>query len=160
MKKNNQGCNDMLKGIPSILSPDMLKVLAEMGHGDEIVIGDLNYPAASTAKNILLRADGNNSLEILDAVLHVMTLDSSVEKPFLIMQKQKADESLDIPIHEEYSKLVEKYDSRGRDAVGFIDRFDFYSRANEAYAIIATGELSFYGCTILKKGTVPADEVI
>lgn len=149
----------MLKGVPSILSPDMLKVLAEMGHGDEIVIGDINYPAASTAKNILLRADGNDSLEILDAIMRVINLDTCVEKPFLIMEKQKSDAHLQIPLHNEYFKLVEKY-YPGKDAAGYIDRFDFYDRAKQAYAIIAIGELSFYGCTILKKGTVPQEEVI
>ncbi len=150
----------MLKGVPSVLSPEMLKVLAEMGHGDEIVIGDMHYPAASTAKNILLRADGIGSLQLIDAILHIMTLDLSVEKPFLIMQKQECDAHMELPVHEEYFKLVEKYDSRGRDAVGYIDRFDFYDRAAKAYAVVATGELSFYGCTILKKGCVPLDQVI
>ncbi len=150
----------MLKGIPRILSPDMLKVLSEMGHGDEIVIGDINYPAASTAKNILLRADGNGTLEIIDAVLKVINLDLNVEKPFLIMEKQKSDAHMQIPLHEEYFKLAEKYDSRGRDAVGYINRFDFYERAKKAYAVIATGDLSFYACTILTKGTVPIEEII
>lgn len=150
----------MLKGVPSVLSPEMLQVLAEMGHADEIVIGDMHYPAASTATNILLRADGIDSLTLIDAILKVMNLDAAVEKPFLIMQKQECDKDLDLPVHEEYFKLVEKYDERGRDAVGYIDRFDFYDRAKKAYAVVATGELSFYGCTILKKGTVPPDQVI
>jgi L-fucose mutarotase len=150
----------MLKGVPSVLSPEMLKVLAEMGHGDEIVIGDMHYPAASTAKNILLRADGIGSVQLIEAILHIMTLDHAVEKPFLIMQKQECDAHLELPVHEEYFNVVAKYDSRGRDAVGYIDRFDFYDRAAKAYAVVATGELSFYGCTILKKGCVPLDEVI
>lgn len=150
----------MLKGVPSVLSPDMIKVLAEMGHGDEIVIGDMHYPAASTAKNILLRADGIGSVQLIDAIMHVWVLDRAVEKPFLIMQKQACDAHLDLPVHEEYFKLVEKYDDRGRAAVGYIDRFDFYDRAAKAYAVVATGELSFYGCTIIKKGCVPLNEVI
>jgi L-fucose mutarotase len=150
----------MLKGVPSVLSPELLKVLAEMGHGDEIVIGDMHYPSAGTAKNILVRADGIGSVRLIDAILQLMTLDHAVDKPFMIMQKQACDAHLDLPVHEEYFRLAEKHDPRGRDAVGYIDRFEFYERAAKAYAVVASGELSFYGCTILKKGVVQPKDVI
>ena len=150
----------MLKGIPSVLSPDMLKVLAEMGHGDTLVVGDMHYPAASTAKNILLRADGIGSVQLLDAILQVFPLDPQVDKPFLMMEIQACDADKEFPIQEEYFKLAAKYDPRGREAAGYLERFAFYEEAKKAYAVIASGELSFYGCTILKKGLVMPEDVI
>jgi len=150
----------MLKGIPSILSPDIVKALYEMGHGDEVVIGDMHYPAASMAGRIYLRADGIDSVSLIDAILHLMVLDAAVEKPFMIMQKQACDAHLVLPVHDQYFALAEKYDKRGRDAVAYIDRFDFYDRAKKAYLTIGTGETSLYGCTILKKGCVPTEDII
>ena len=150
----------MLRGIPSVLSPEMLMVLAEMGHGDTIAIGDMHYPAASTATNILLRADGIGSAELIDAILKVFPLDPQTEKPFLMMEVQACDADKDFPIQEEYYKLAAKYDPRGRDAAGTIERFAFYAAAKKAYAVIATGEKSFYGCTILTKGLVMPEDVI
>lgn len=150
----------MLKGIPSVISPDLLAVLSEMGHGDEIVIGDMNYPAAATATNALIFAPGVDSVRMLDAILRLMPLDRSVDKPFLIMEKQPCDARLFLPVHEDYFRLAEKHDSRGRDAVGYIGRFDFYDRAREAYCVVSTGEPSLYGCTILKKGCLTPEEVL
>ena len=150
----------MLKGIPSVLSPEMLKVLSEMGHGDTIVVGDMHYPAASTATNILLRADGIGSVALLDAILQVFPLDPQVEKPLMMMEIQECDADKEFPMQEEYFKLAEKYDPRGRDAAGYIERFEFYDEAKKAYAVVATGEKSFYGCTILKKGLIMPEDVI
>ena len=150
----------MLRGIPSVLSPDLLAVLCEMGHGDEIVIGDMNYPAAATATNALIFANSVDSLQMLDAILRLMPLDSYVDKPFLIMERMAVDARLFLPVHEDYFRLAEKYDPRGREAVGYISRFDFYDRARDAYCVVATGETSPYGCTILRKGCLKPEEVL
>jgi|AGTN01.3.fsa_nt_gi Fucose dissimilation pathway protein FucU len=150
----------MLRGIPSVLTPDLLAVLCEMGHGDEIVIGDMNYPAAATASNALIFAPSVDSVRLLDAILRLMPLDRYVDKPFLIMERQAVDARLFLPVHEDYFRLAEKYDPRGRECVGYISRFDFYDRARDAYAVIATGEPSLYGSTILRKGCLKPEEVL
>lgn len=145
----------MLRGIPNCLSPELLKVIAEMGHGDVLVIGDAFYSSASSARhNILVRADGVRATEILDAVLHFFPLDRSVEKPVLIMDKQECDQDIPTPIWEEYREVVRRYDDRGDGCVGMIDRFDFYKAAEKAYAVVATGETALYGCMMIQKGTL------
>ncbi len=145
----------MLKGIPKCISPELLKVLAEMGHGDTLVVADAFYPAASNAKNCkLVRADGISSTEMLDAILTLFPLDAFSEKPFIIMDMpEKYKGKIETPVWDEYIAIVEKHDSRGRDAVGFIERFSFYEEAKKAYAILATGEEAYFGCVIIKKGT-------
>lgn len=97
----------MLKNIPPILSPELLKVLAEMGHGDRICIGDGNFPGASMAKPnncVFLRADGHGVPELLDAILQVIPLDEYVEHPVMIMQVAEKDKGMEIPIWDEYKK--------------------------------------------------------
>ncbi len=140
----------MLKNIPSIISPELLKILHEMGHGDEIVIGDGNFPAASNAQR-LVRADGHGVPEILDAILKLMPLDTYVEAPVVLMQVTPGD-SVDPVIWKEYRKIVDAH----QDNVKFseIERFAFYDRAKTAYAIVATGESALYANVILKKGVV------
>lgn len=140
----------MLKGIPSILSPELLKIMMEMGHGDEIVLGDGNYPAAATAKR-LVRLDGHGVCEILDAMLKFLPLDTYVDEPVLLMNKTPGD-NVDTSIWGEYRKIVEAHQPGTK--VGFLERFDFYDRANKAYAVIATGETAVYANVILKKGVV------
>ncbi len=142
----------MLKGIPDIISPELLKILHEMGHGDDLVIGDSNYPAASTARR-LVRADGHGLSELLDAILSLFPLDSYIEKPVLLMQVVPGD-TTPPAVHPRVKEIVRKHDSRGDEAVGSLERFEFYERAKAAYAIVATTEKSAYGCVILKKGVV------
>lgn len=142
----------MLKGIPACLSPELLKVIAEMGHGDTLVIGDANFPAASCAKdNILVRADGVNATELLDAILQLFPLDT-VEHPVLIMDKQACHKDLETPIWEEFKKIVVKRSGRDAECCGMIDRFSFYDAAKRAYAVVATTETAFYSCLVLQKG--------
>lgn len=143
----------MLRYIPPILSPELLKVLAEMGHGDKLVIGDANFAAASMAKNsILVRCDGLKATDLMDAILTLMPLDDFVDKPVLIMDKEPRHAELECPVWDEFKQIVEKYDPRGEEACGMISRKDFYKEAKEAYAVIATTETAFYACTILQKG--------
>lgn len=144
----------MLKGIPKILPPQLLKVLCEMGHSDRIVIADGSFPAESMGKNsIVIRMDGHNVPEILDAVLQLFPLDTYVEKPVTLMEVMAGD-TAETPIWDTYKEIVTKYDTRGAEAVGNIDRFEFYEQAKTAYAIIATGEFAVYANIMLQKGVI------
>lgn len=144
----------MLKNIPKILSPEMLKVLCEMGHGDRLVIADGNFPAESMGKNaIVLRADGHSGTEILDAILQVFPLDTYVEKPVNLMAVTPGDK-VETPIWDEYKQIISKYDERGGETVGNIERFAFYDEARKCYAIIATGESALYANVMLQKGVI------
>ncbi|MBP3900994.1 MAG: fucose isomerase [Blautia sp.] len=145
----------MLKGIPEILSPELLKVLCEMGHSDRIVIADGNFPVESMGKNCkVVRLDGHGVPEILDAILTVIPLDSYVEKPVTLMEVMKGDTVGTPVIWNTYREIVAKHDERGADAVGNIERFAFYDEAKTAYCIIATGEKAVYANVMLQKGVV------
>ena len=145
----------MLKGIPNLLTPELLKILMEMGHGDTLVIGDGNFPAASMAKDSkLVRLDGHTVPEILDAMLQFFPLDTYVEKPAILMEKMDCDKDLVIPVWQEYKDIIAKYDDRGADAVGNIDRFDFYDEAKDCYCILQSGETAIYANIILQKGVI------
>ncbi len=144
----------MLKGIPQILSPELLKVLCEMGHSDRLIISDGNFPAESMGKNaIVIRCDGHGVPEILDAILKVFPLDTYVEKPVNLMEVMPGD-PVETPIWDTYKDIVAKYDNRGAKAVGNIERFAFYDQAKTAYAIIATSEKALYANIMLQKGVV------
>ena len=144
----------MLIGIPKILSPELLKVLCEMGHADRLVIADGNFPAESVGKNaIVVRLDGHGVPEVLDAILKLFPLDSYVDHPVNLMQVMPGDDA-ETPIWEEYKAIVAKHDERGSDAIGEIERFEFYEQAKTAYAIIATGEKAIYANIMLQKGVV------
>ena len=144
----------MLKGIPKILSPELLKVLCEMGHSDRIVIADGNFPAETMGKNaIVIRMDGHGACDVLEAILQVFPLDTYVEKPVSLMQVMPGDQ-VETPIWDEYEKLVAAVDQRGGSAIGQIERFAFYEEAKKAYAIIATGEGALYANVMLQKGVV------
>ena len=146
----------MLKGIPKILSPVLLKVLCEMGHSDRIVIADGNFPAESMGKNsIVIRMDGHGVPEILDAILEVFPLDTYVEKPVLLMELMDRDKGrIPTPIWDEYKEIISKHDERGADTVGQLERFQFYREAKEAYCIIATSESAVYANVMLQKGVI------
>ena len=142
----------MLKGIPSILSPELLKILMEMGHGDTIVLGDGNFPAASIAKNSqLVRLDGHGVPEVLDAILQLFPLDPYVEAPVSLMEVVPGD-PVETPIWDEYARIVEKHEPATK--IGHIERFQFYEVAKKAYAVVATGETALYANIILQKGVV------
>ena len=148
----------MLKNIPPILSPELLKVLAEMGHGDRICIGDGNFPGASMAKPnncVLVRADGHGVCELLDAILQVIPLDEYVEHPVQIMQVAEKDKGMEVPIWDEYKKIVAKYDPRGAECFEEMDKWEFYKRVQEkSSVVIMTSERALYANIILKKGVV------
>ena len=144
----------MLKGIPEILSPELLKVLCEMGHSDRLVIADGNFPVESIGKNaITIRCDGHCVREILDAILKLFPLDTYVEHPVNLMEVMPGD-NVETPIWDTYKEIVSKHDERGEKAIGNIERFAFYDEAKTAYCIISTSEKALYANVMLQKGVV------
>lgn len=144
----------MLKGIPKILSPELLKVLCEMGHSDRLVIADGNFPSESMGKNAkVIRCDGHGVPELLEAILTVFPPDTYVETPVSLMQVMPGD-NVETPIWDEYKEIVSRFDERGEKAIGQTERFAFYDEAKTAYAIIATGESALYANIMLQKGVV------
>lgn len=145
----------MLKGIPNILSPQLFKTLMEMGHGDEIVLADGNFPANSLAQRII-RADGHQIPPLLDAMLKFFPLDTYVEKPVMLMQTVSSEEAQP-EVWETYQKIITTYHKED-DQIDWLERHAFYERAKQAYAIVATSETALYGNIILKKGVVEEKE--
>ncbi len=141
----------MLKGIPCIISPDLLKILMEMGHGDELVIADGNFPAASNA-NRLIRLDGHGVPDVLKAVLKFLPLDTYVDASVALMQNGAGD--AEPAIWQTYKEIVANEEPAN---IEYVERFAFYERAKKAYAIVATGESAIYANIILKKGVVTND---
>ena len=139
----------MLKGLHPLLSPDLLHVLASMGHGDEVVLVDSNFPAASHAKR-LVRLPGVAVSEALKAVLSVMPLDSFVDLPAFTMQVV-GEVSAVPPAVADVNRVLSEHGCRG---AGTLERFVFYDRAAGAFAIVATGEARSYGNVLLRKGVV------
>lgn len=143
----------MLKGIPAILSPELLKVLCEMGHSDELTIGDGNYPGHTFGKKVI-RLDGHGVPEVLDAILQVFPLDNYVEHPVALMSVVKGD-TAKTPIWNTYKEIVAKHDSRGIACFEEMERFEFYERTKEkSTVVIMTGETAVYANIILKKGVI------
>jgi len=142
----------MLKGIPSILSPELLKILMEMGHGDTIIIGDGNFPHASTARNSqLVRLDGHGACEVLDAILTLMPLDTYVDAPVALMQVTPGD-PVETPIWNEFAAIIEKHQPGTK--IVEIERQAFYDTARKCYAVVSTSESALYANVILKKGVI------
>ena len=142
----------MLKGISKIVSPELIKTLCEMGHGDEIVIADGNFPAETFGRRVI-RADGIGGAEMLKAVLSLIPLDTYSDPNMILMRLMDCDKGKINPvIWNEYEKIATAEDENVK--IGNIDRFEFYDRAKTAYAVIATGEEAVYANIILKKGVV------
>jgi len=141
----------MLKGISPAISPELIKTLMEMGHGDELVIADGNFPAASVAQR-LVRADGLTCPILLDAILQIFPLDQYVDQPVSLMAVVAGDTYQPV-IWDEYRTIVKKHESNFTD-FEYVERFSFYERAKKAYAVLATSEMALYANIILKKGVV------
>lgn len=141
----------MLKGINPIISPELLKILCEMGHGDEIVIADANFPAVTCAKR-LVRADGHSGTDMLEAILALFPLDKVAEKNALLMAVSEKNVP-NPPIWEEYEEIMKKYEV-DNVKVEELERYAFYDRAKNAFAVVQTGEKALYANIILKKGTL------
>lgn len=142
----------MLKHLSRLHTPDLLHTLASMGHGDEIVLVDANYPAASMARR-LVSIDGADLPDVMDACLQLMPLDSFVDQPALRMEM--VDNPAELPeVQRECQAIIDRHEGAGRFNLEGIERHAFYARSRDAFAIVATGERRPYGCVILKKGVV------
>ena len=137
----------MLKGIPSVLSPELLKILDEMGHGDEIILSDAHFPAHSIGIPVL-RADGIPVAGLLQAILPLLELDAYVEHPVTMMAPVPGD-SLD------ESLMTKVYALVTTSKIEHMERYAFYDRARKAFAVVVTGETTKYGNILLKKGVTP-----
>lgn len=149
----------MLKGIDNRLNADVLYALRAMGHGDTIVIADTNFPSDSIARATvlgdLLRMDNLTAAEAVEAVLSVLPLDTFVDD-FAGRMEIVGNPAEVPPVQAEVQAKIDAAEGRPRPMVG-IERFDFYDRARDAYAVIQTGERRFYGCFIFRKGVIPPD---
>lgn len=141
----------MLKGIAPCVSPELLKVLAEMGHGDELVLADAHFPGHSINARVL-RADGLDIATLLDGILRVFELDSYA--PPLAMMAAVTGDQLDPGVEARYMKAIVRH-APGAKAPERVERFAFYERARKAFAVVMTGETAKYGNIILKKGVTP-----
>ena len=149
----------MLKGIDPILNADVLQALRAMGHGDDLIIADTNFPSDSVARQTvigkLLRLDNASAARAAKAILSVMPLDGFVPHPALRMEiVDKPDEIP--PVQAEVQKEIDAAEGRVWP-MGSIERFAFYDLARKAYCVIQTGERRFYGCFVFKKGVIPPD---
>jgi len=140
----------MLKNIPKILSPQLVKTLMEMGHGDEIVIADGNFPCESISKNVI-RSDGLSGTGLLQAILQLFPLDTYAEHQIYLMEVVPGN-NYNPEIWEQYTQILEK--SGEKFAIGYLERFPFYERAKTAFAVLASGEEALYANIILKKGVI------
>ena len=143
----------MLKGIPSILTPDLLKALMEMGHGDELVLADGKFPKFAHPERVI-RCDGHGIPELMDAILQFMPLDPYVEHPTIYMDVLPGDPYVPT-IWSEYEAIGAKWEEQGLREEK-INKYDFYDRAKKAYAVVTTSEMALYANVILKKGVVKA----
>lgn len=143
----------MLKNIPSIISPELLKVLCEMGHGDELVIADGNFPAERVGKDaVVIRADGHGVAELLEAVLTLIPLDQYSDSQVALMAVVEGD-PCSPTIWDDYKAILARYEPE-YGTIQMMERFAFYDRAKKAYAIVASGETRIYANILLKKGVV------
>ena len=138
----------MLKGVSPLLPPELLKIMMEMGHGDTLVIGDANFPAARCAKR-LVRCDGHSGIEVLNAILDLLPLDADANRPVGVMA---TDDGSRPPIWKEYESVI----AQKERTIPFtlLERFAFYDAAQAAYAVVSTGEKALYANLILKKGVL------
>lgn len=143
----------MLKGVAPCISPDLLKALAEMGHGDEIVLADAHFPGHSVNGRVL-RADGLPVTALLDGILPLFELDAYADP--LVMMEAVAGDELDPAVEAQYLEVVRRHDPGAKPPVR-IERFAFYERARSAFAVVMTGETRKYGNLLLKKGVTAVE---
>lgn len=149
----------MLKGIHPLLNADVLQALRAMGHGDDLIIADTNFPSDSVARQTrlgkLLRIDNTTAAEAATAILSVYPLDSFVDDAAARMEIVGSPDEIP-PVQEEVQKAIDAAEGKSWPMIS-IERYDFYERAKQAYCVIQTGERRFYGCFAFRKGVIPAD---
>lgn len=141
----------MLKNVPRILSPELMRVLMEMGHGDEIVVADGNFPCY-THNNRVIRMDGNGGNDVLEAIVSLLPLDSYANENVILMSVLEGDD-VETPIWDDYKETLNIYEGENAK-IGYLSRYEFYERAKAAYAVVATSEEALYANIILKKGVI------
>jgi L-fucose mutarotase len=141
----------MLKNLSPLHTPELLHTLASMGHGDDLAIVDAHFPAVSMAKR-LIRLDGVSGPAALEACLRLIPLDTFVDEPALRMEVVQDPDQIP-EVQQQFQKVIDQEEGK-HWPLGRIERYAFYERAKNAYAIIATGELRPYGCILVKKGVV------
>ncbi|OXC32938.1 RbsD/FucU family protein [Lactobacillus crispatus] len=139
----------MLKGISPAISPELLKILAEMGHGDTIVIGDCNYPACSTGKRVV-RCDGVSATELLEGIMELFPLDVNEPGAPVVLMKSTDNPDYKPKIWNDFKDIISKHETQA--TYDYCDRFEFYDKAREAYACVQSSEQKYFGCIILRKG--------
>lgn len=142
----------MLVGISPLIGPELLAVLCRMGHGDEIVLADAHFPGETYGRRVL-RADGLRVADLLDGILPLFALDTYVDSPVIMMAAVEGDE-LDPAVEASYRQVIDKH-WPDTPPIKQIERFAFYERAQQAFAVLMTGETAKYGNIILKKGVTP-----
>ncbi|OBW91868.1 L-fucose mutarotase [Gallibacterium salpingitidis] len=145
----------MLKGIHPAISPTLLKVLAEMGHGDELVLADAHFPGHQLHHQVL-RADGVDIATLLEGISQLIELDQYVDTPLIMMQVVEGD-TLDPSVERRYVSAIQQNITEKLNLTR-IDRFSFYERAKQAFAVVITGETAKYGNIIIKKGVTPVKD--
>ena len=143
----------MLKGISPLISPELLEVLARMGHGDEIVLADAHFPGETMGRRVV-RADGLRIPDLLDAILPLFELDAFIDDPLVMMAAVEGD-TLDPSVEEAYRAAIDRH-APDAPPIARVERFAFYERARTAFAVVMTGETAKYGNIILTKGVTPA----
>lgn len=141
----------MLKGIDPLLGADLLYVLRAMGHGDDLVVADANFPGATMAKR-LVRLDGVSGPRALEAILSVMPLDDFVDQPCVRIEVI-GDAEAEPDVCQDYQRVIDAAEG-SRFKLARIERFAFYDRARQAFAVVQTGEIRLYGCVLLKMGVL------
>ena len=141
----------MLKNIPKNISPELLKVLDEMGHGDEIVLSDGNFPSERINDKVV-RCDSTGVTELLKSILVLFPLDTDYSDEQVFLMEVTPGDTYKPEIWEDYKKVLDE--SKENYTIGNIERFKFYERAKEAFAVVHTGETALYANIILKKGVV------
>lgn len=145
----------MLTGISPLFSPELLAAIYRMGHGDELVLADAHFPG-ETYNNRVFRADGHHIADLLDAILPLFALDTYVDTPLIMMAAVQGD-TLDPTVEAGYRAVIEEYWPEAPQ-IKRIERFDFYNRTQDAFAVVMTGETAKYGNIILKKGVTPLEK--
>lgn len=144
----------MLKKIPKVLSPELVRVMMEMGHGDELVLADANFPGHALHSRVI-RYDGVGIPELLTAILELMPLDHYADYQVALMAVVEGDTTVPV-IWSTYADIIGKYDEQA--VIQYEERFDFYHRSKQSYAVVVTGEEALYGNVILKKGVIKSQE--
>jgi len=148
-----------LKGVPKNISPELMHTLMSMGHGDEIVIADANFPSTSCARR-LIRSDGQDGVSLLKSIMKFLPIDRYVDDHCVVMALEPQDSNMGLPpIWKEYEQIVQNAEGSWVKLTS-IERQKFYERAKQAFAVVASSESALYANLILKKGVVPPQEQI